>query len=401
MSLISVPPSRSSRASGRIASAALVLACLSAAPGRAQTTTGFADGVYRVSLDAIRKELAEANRFPATSASPSPYLADFFGIQRIQDLPPENIVRDLVPGLAQVESRSPVLKLRFAAGYTAAFYLRCMFSLDESASPDFRPSFVEITGFTPAFADRYAALADFLALLERNGLSPAYLVPNPYAAYERVAAADLASESRPRPTGWPQYGPGEREKKRADAISGFLQADRAILMFGDTHGSEEDYGAVWSFLNKEPAPSLDWLGLEMVTRDQQALLDDYVFGTDGSPTFLAAEKKLISLFSSGWDKRFKAPGAQGDGHYFRLVKWARAHQVKVYALDALPEYTLFRYGEFPLGATTRNIVWAEAVPLDGKGVVYGGSAHFVPLPATPWTFQDYIKRRDPAIVLFY
>lgn len=137
MSLISVPPSRSSRASGRIASAALVLACLSAAPGRAQTTTGFADGVYRVSLDAIRKELAEANRFPATSASPSPYLADFFGIQRIQDLPPENIVRDLVPGLAQVESRSPVLKLRFAAGYTAAFYLRCMFSLDESASPDF------------------------------------------------------------------------------------------------------------------------------------------------------------------------------------------------------------------------------------------------------------------------
>jgi hypothetical protein len=401
MPFISPPPSRPIRTAGRLAAAFLVLASLPAVAGRAQTASGYRDGVYHVSLDAIRKELAETKQFPATSASPSPYLSDFFGLQRIQDIPAEKIIRDLVPGSAQVASESPVLKLRFRAGFTAAYYLRCPFALDGNASPDFRPSFVEITEFAPTFKDRYSALAAFLALLEKAGLSSAYLVPNPYAELEKTAAADLASEARPRPAGWPQYEPGEREKKRADAIAGFDKATRAVLMFGDTHGSEEDYGAVWSFLNREPAPAFDWLGLEMLSRDQQALLDDYVSRAGGSPEFRDAERKLSAIFGSGWDKRFKDPGTPGDGHYFRLVKWARAHRVKVYALDAVPEYTLFRYGEFPLGSTTRNIVWADTVPLVGKGVVYGGSAHFVPLPATPFTFQDYIKRRDPGVALFY
>ena len=383
--------------------AGLVLAAgLIAGGGQAQTEHGYRDGVYHISLDFIRKELAEAKRFPATSETASPYLSDFFGLQRIQDLPAEKIVKDLVPGQATVLAETPVLKLRFAAGFTAAFYLRCFLTMDGNVSADFKPSFVEFTDFAPAFKDRYEALASFLGILETARLSAGFLVPNPYAKLERTAAADLKAETRPRPTGWPQYGPGEREKKRADAIAGFEKAKRGILMFGDTHGSEEDYGAVWNFLNGKPAPpAIDWIGLEMLTRDQQPLLDDYLTQAEGSPDFRAAEQKLIANFSSGWDKRFADPGAPEEGHYFRIVKWARAHKVKVYALDAVGEYTLFRYGEFPLGATTRNIVWAEAVPLKGKGVIYGGSAHFVPLLSTPYTFQDYVKRRDPKIPLFY
>lgn len=392
---------RPQRICGLLAACFVIATGLAAGPFPARAEHGFKDGVYYVSLDVIRQELAETKRFPAASETPNPYLTDFFGLQRIRDVSIETVLADLVPARARVLSRSPVLKLRVPAGFTVAFYVRCPLALDGNFSPDFKPSFIEAIDFSPAFKDRHEALAAFLALLEQAGLTAAYLEPNPYAAFERTAAADLKADDRPRPTGWPQYKPGEREDKKAAAIAGFERAPRGILMFGDTHGSEEDYAAVWGFLNRAPAPAIDWLGLEMLTRDLQPVVDDYLLRADGTAAFKAAEKKLTALFSTGWDKRFENPGAPDEGHYFRLVKWARAHRVKVYALDAVPEYTLFRYGEFPLGATTRNIVWAETVPLLGRGVVYGGSAHFVPLPATPRTFQDYMRRRDPALELFY
>ncbi|HOW86716.1 MAG TPA: hypothetical protein P5119_12705 [Candidatus Aminicenantes bacterium] len=390
------------RAPSRVAAALALWACGLAIPGLAQPAHGYKDGIYSVSLDVIRSEIAAAKRLPSSSESQSAWLSDFFGLQRIQDVQAGRVLQDFVPGLAAVVAEAPVLKLRFAAGYTAAFYLRCPISIDGQAGSDFHPSFVELTDLSPAFRDRYAALADFVGLLERSGLAAAYLVPNPYARFEKIAAADLAAESRPKSAGWPQYKPGEREKKRADAQAGFKAASRGILMFGDTHGAEEDFGAVWSFLNEAAGPpAIDWIGLEMLTKDKQPLVEAYLSSPDGSAAFAAAEKEMKAYFDGGWDKRFSGPGPGGDGHYFAIVKWARAHKVRLYALDSEGEYTLFRYGEFPLGATTRNIVWAEVVPLGGKGVVYGGSAHFVPLPATPYTFQDYVRRRDPTIALFY
>jgi hypothetical protein len=109
---------------------------------------------------------------------------------------------------------------------------------------------------------------------------------------------------------------------------------------------------------------------------------------------------IRGILHTGWDKRFADAAASPDGHYFKLVLWARKHKIPVYALDAPADYNMFRYGEFPLGATTRNLIWVAAVPASGKGVVYGGSAHFVPLPATPYTFQDYLKRRDSSVETF-
>jgi len=195
--------------------------------------------------------------------------------------------------------------------------------------------------------------------------------------------------------------PEQRSKEKAEALAGFDRSLRAILLFGDTHGSAESYAAVWDYLTKRPSPpGFDWIGLEMVTRDQKSILDDFIKGAEGSPQYKAAETKLLEYFRSGWDKRFADPKAPKEGHYFRILRWSRQHKIRVNALDSVSEYTLYRYGEFPLGATTRNIIWAEAIPLEGKGIVYGGSGHFVPLPATPFTFQDYVKRRDPRIEFF-
>jgi hypothetical protein len=172
-------------------------------------------------------------------------------------------------------------------------------------------------------------------------------------------------------------------------------------MFGDTHGSEDSYRQIWTFLEGQgDSPGFDWLGLEMLTVDRQTLLDAYTGSEKNSEAFREAETELLAIFEKSWNNRFGYPEAPEENHYFRLIRWARGHGVRVIALDAVGEYTLYRYGEFPLGSTVRNMVWADAVPLSGKGVIFGGSAHFVPLPATPYTFQDYVKKRDPGMKFF-
>jgi hypothetical protein len=377
--------------------AILLAAVLLLGSGAAAAGQALKDGCYNITLDAIRKELAAAGKFPAASEAPSAFYSDFFGLQRIRNLAKDDVLRIFVPRLAAPAAEVPVLKLRFAAGFTAAVHLDTEISIDGNRN-GFRRSFVEFLDFAPAFKDRYAALADFLSLLESEDLAARFLEPNPYAALEKIAAADLKSETRPRSKGWPQSTPEERARLATEARAGFEKAGQAILMFGDTHGSEESFAPVWDFLQKhDQTPGFDWLGLEMLTRDEQPLLDAYIRAADDSAEFKAAEAKLAGIFRDGWDKRFAKPG---DGHYWKLVQWARRHKMPVYALDAVADYNLFRYGEFPLGATTRNIIWAEVLPARGKGVVYGGSAHFVALPATPFTFQDYMKRKDPAIGLF-
>lgn len=373
----------------------------SALAGAPQTGQGYKDGVYSVSLDVIRKELAEAGKFPAPSESPSLYLSDFFGLQRIKDVPAADILKNFAPAGATAVAKGPVPSLRLPNGYTVSFYIHCPIVID--GNPNGVPlSFIEVSDFHPTFKDRYAALSDFLQLLEKMALNNKYLVRNPYAALEKKAAIDLKSETRPRPQGWPQLTPEERAAEKVRMLAGYERARRGILLFGDTHGSEESYAAVWDYLTARPSspPRIDWIGLEMLTRDQQPLLDDFLLRPDGSPEFRAAESKLQDYFRGSWDKRFAQPGDPGEGHYYRIVRWARLHKVRVYALDAPWEYTLFRYGEFPLGATVRNMIWAEVVPLKGKGLIYGGSAHFVALPTTPFTFQDYIKRRHPQTRLF-
>ncbi len=176
----------------------LLAAALLALGSLGRARQGLKGDVYNISFDAIRKELSETKKFPLTSEVPSAYLSDFFGLQRIKDLSKAEILKDFVPRLASVAAEKPVLRLRFARGYTASLYLGCSLAVDGN-STGVRQSFVEFSDFQPSFKDRYEALANFLQLLE--GLEAKYLVPNPYAAQELIAAADLKSESRPRPAG--------------------------------------------------------------------------------------------------------------------------------------------------------------------------------------------------------
>jgi hypothetical protein len=238
----------------------VLLAGLLAAAGQE-----YRDGFYNITLDSIRKEIATAGKYPAPSESPSAYYSDFFGRQRLRALSQQEVLAALVPRLAEAIAREPHLRLRFAAGYTVIFYLDTEIAIDGNRN-GFRRSFVECVDFAPAFKDRHGALADFLGRLEAAGLTARLLEPNPYSDLEKTAAADLKSESRPKPSGWPQRTAEERAKEKAEALAGFERAGKAVLMFGDTHGSEENFGEVWGFLTGRGAkPGFDWLGLEMLT----------------------------------------------------------------------------------------------------------------------------------------
>ena len=40
-------------------------------------------------------------------------------------------------------------------------------------------------------------------------------------------------------------------------------------------------------------------------------------------------------------------------------------------MDAERAYTGFRFGEQSLGQVTRNVIWAESLATEGRGVVFG------------------------------
>jgi hypothetical protein len=67
-------------------------------------------------------------------------------------------------------------------------------------------------------------------------------------------------------------------------------------------------------------------------------------------------------------------------------------------LDTRSDYILFRFGEFPLGATVRDATWAARIPREGRGIVYGGSSHFSPgrIP----NMLTFLRSRDRSVRIF-
>ena len=56
-------------------------------------------------------------------------------------------------------------------------------------------------------------------------------------------------------------------------------------------------------------------------------------------------------------------------------------------------YLLFRYGEVDFGGAVRSYWWAKRAPAKGRGILFGGSAHFN--SAKPVNVQDFIIMLQP------
>lgn len=345
------------------------------------------DPVIDVTLDTIRAKFAKIGGFPETSKTPSPYLADLFGIVRLNDaLALEAVERDLVPAHAtRLPGSTPrVLKLQWNDGGTIDFYARAQLRIDkkDGGPPRYNVAVVE---HALAAENDGPNVAKFLAFLQKQGWTDRYLAPNPYAPEEKAAFARMSDTAATNAT------------KELGSLEAFAKASHAIYLLPDAvHGDKSRYDVLVEMLK---AGRYDWFGIEMATVDLQPALDAWVKARPGSGEYAAADAKLQDYFQVAWNDKFGAPAARGQNPYYLAMKIARDAGKAVYALDTVADYILFRYGEFPLGATTRNVVWVNRIPRTGRGLIFGGSAHMIMGQRN--TFQDFLTAARPGTPVYH
>lgn len=312
--------------------------------------------------------------YVAYVSKPSVYFSDFFGIQVINRLSKEEILADFVPAYASVKRNdSNQIELNFKEGYSATFLihtnLRAFGYTIEHDQIFFSDSTWQL--FT-------AHLEKFRGLLKVAKLEKKYLIPNPYYKQELITQKRI------------QKNPPQVQTVK-DSLGVLFNADaNAIFLFPDTgHGDSARFATLCTFLT---TASYDWVGLEMLSIGWQKDADVFLTQPEGSDAFLAAKKRLVDFYNKGWKIR-GTYNSNEDGPWIKLFYILKQRNKKVYALESDDiRYILFRFGETPFGALVRNHLWSERTPANGKGIVFGGSAHFN--LKEPANYQDFVFAKN-------
>jgi hypothetical protein len=369
----------------RRALAAFAIPLAACGPGDGATEDGSessSTGVISdsVSLDRAR-EVVDAVTAPVLFervAAPDPYLSDFFGIQVLQPVPAERVLADLVPTHAELVSREPhAVTLDIAGGPRVVFRYdtRLMVNGNRVPVPWARVELREPASYP-------AEPARFREVLAQAGLAEAYLVANRYYAVEQVVALQMQASSSIEPA-----------PVRPDT-AGFGASSHAVILVGETHGGTEAYDRALALLG---SPSVEWIAIEMLSEDMQPAVDAWLGAEPGTSD--ESRGKVLDYYRDNWNTRgHEVTPDPSANPYFRLIDAARGLGKPVYALDTEPSFILFRFGEFPLGATVRDFVWASNIPPAGRGVVYGGSSHF--LATRRPNMLTFLRERFPEIAIF-
>lgn len=339
--------------------------------------------VYRPDIEQVRAAIAEWG-FPEASSSPSEYMSDFFGVQRLHDdLTHERVVQDFVPEFGTVVSpdTAAILTIRMSWGVDVEFFFDSAIDLNGAGTD--RITFGVLTDAAHG-RDPSILAAEFRSFLEQHGLSSAYLAPNRYYDDELVAFVQMHSEDVPIVVG------------ELAGFAEFLQEEDAVYLVPDNvHGNQERYDLFVDFMSR---PEVDWIALEMLDASLQDHVVDFVTAPEDSAEYAAARRALVDYYSRTWNDAFGA-GPPESNHYLALLEKARELGKSAVALDVAFEYQLFRYGEFPLGATTRNVLWARKLPAAGRGVVFGGSAHMD--MGEKGNFQSFVRTAHPDLPIYH
>lgn len=322
------------------------------------------------------------SEFSVTVGKPSPYYTDFYGVQALADTTKEEIQRDFVPKYASlIDQDEHSITLRFKEGYTAKFYPHSALVVKSISVPF---DHVYISGDTWRALEKN--LDDFRGIILKNGWQSRYLIPNPEYDAELAVAAAVAN---PAPTPVLIVDPDLKQ---------YEASHNAVLIVPEgVHGIRSTgFETLFPLLNTH---QFDWLGMEMLPASMQSVLDNFTQGKAGSPTYSAARKTMIQYFANSWNGQAGPKTSGEDNYYFQLVNAARANHMRVIGMESSPiEYDLFRYGESAFGAEVRTYLWTQRVPVQDRGVVYGGSAHFT--SARPVNFQNFLERRNPTVKFF-
>lgn len=318
--------------------------------------------------------------FPPTVASASPHLTDFFGVLALGDVPAAEIVADFVPSHARLVREGPgSVILAFEGGFEAEFFPFSTFSALGRAVP---LSHASVSGDT--WREVQANLGTMIGLIEGLGRADAYLVPNDFYEWERATEAQLLG--------------GRAADVRVDpTLAEFARAEDGVLLVTEAvHGLPDDLNVLRGILEDH---AVDWVGMEMVSTDLQGDLEAYNRSAAGSPEHERARAVLVDWFTREWNGR-AGPLTAGDANpYFLLLEEAHRRGVRVVALEGgTTEFFFFRYGETEFGGAVRSRIWAGSIPREGRGVVFGGAAHF--RNAKPIDVQDFIAALQPGRPLF-
>jgi hypothetical protein len=333
-------------------------------------------------LDEVRAVIMAAGPAVLMSrvSTPEPYLTDLVGVQPLRLLTRAQVLADLVPRLAQVVEDTPRrVRLQFHSGPLVDFTFGTAFYLDTNP---LRVPYARVHIKTPA---SYPAETDaFRTIMREANLAAKYLPANPYYRDEQTAAARL------RDTVTIAVIQPERD------TAAFKAAGHAVLLVGETHGTSQAFDRVRHWLS---SPQVDWLGIEMLSEDMQSVVNAFLKAPESSAEYRTAREQLLRFYSESWNTRdIERTSTPEQNPYFRLLEQARQNGKAVYALDAPLVFTAFRWGEFPLGAATRDLIWSGNIPAQGRGIVYGGSSHF--MVARKPNFLTFLKERDPAVRFF-
>jgi len=161
-----------------------------------------------------------------------------------------------------------------------------------------------------------------------------------------------------------------------------------LIIVPDSHGDMARYNFAKGVLQKD---EINFFAMEMIPHTMQKTVDDYIFAKDGSPKYLSAKKALENYFSIHWTDKFD--GGTSGSPYFDLVKIARERKIRVIAMDVDSDYYLGHSQTDTLVIGTRNLVWANQIPQEGRGLIFGGLAHFEWNPGI--RVQDFLADKIP------
>ncbi|MCY3988959.1 MAG: hypothetical protein OXF94_10280 [Gammaproteobacteria bacterium] len=318
--------------------------------------------------------------FPPTIAEPSPHLTDFFGVQAVADVSRDEIVADFVPRFAELSARDEhSVTLTFKDGFTATFYPVSSLVVMGFATP---VSHVVVSGDT--WRQARGNVETLIGRIREIGRAGAYLLENPDYGLEMQTYETMRS--------------GQRASVEIDPdLSRYRSSADGLLLFPEAvHGISTDADALMKVID---GGGFDWLGMEALNLDQQDDLDAFNNAAAGTPEYVEARAVLVEYFADAWNGRAGPRTTGEENYYFKLCEAAHAAGARVIALEgaSLP-FLFFRYGETKFGASVRSLIWANAIPSTGRGILFGGGAHFH-YPDVPMV-QDFVAAESPQRPIF-
>ena len=321
-------------------------------------------------------------KFAEAVAKPSAYYTDFYGIQALADTTKEEIKKDFVPKYAEiVKEDENTLELKFKSSWTGTFYPHSLFKAFGQEVPF---DHVEVSGAT--WQELQKNLEDFRGILLGNKWEKRYLIPNPFYKDELIVAKNYSGNVPPA-------------KVAVSPVLTEMQGEEnAVLIYGEgVHGNIEGYNKFHGDVLQKYR--FDWIGMEMLAPAQQKDLDAFVKSADNSAEYKRARRALIDYFVNSWNGRSGPKTTGEENYYFKIVDLMRSKKTRVIGMEgSTMPFIFFRYGENQFGAAVRSYLWAKTVPKKGKGLVYGGGAHFNSI--RPINFQDFLKMLNPDVKLF-